>query len=169
MMHELKDTQYKIYKPSFYKNKDKLGEYDMLIYDTFSNKYWAFEIKHTTAPYYKQHKHLKNDFIREIIDRNYGSRENAAVLYRGSSCEDSDDGSLYLNITDFMLAVEKHHDMDKAMSELAVGISRYAIEKQNRRNDEKEDLKSGESKSSASIKDRKALAIEAVKCMAHGR
>ena len=90
-------------------------------------------------------------------------------MYRGPSCEDSDDGSLYLNITDFMLAVEKHHDMDKAMSELAVGISRYAIEEQNRRDDEKEEIKSGESKSSASIKDRKALAIEAVKCMAHGR
>ena len=122
MMHELKDTQYRICKPSFYENKDKLGEYDMLIYDTLSDKYWAFEINYTTAPYYNQHKHLNNEFIREIIDRNYGSRENAAVLYRGASCEDSNDGSLYLNITDFMLAVEKHHDMDKAMSELDLKI-----------------------------------------------
>ena len=38
------------------------------------------------------------------------------------TCEDSNDGSLYLNITDFMLAVEKHHDMDKAMSELDLKI-----------------------------------------------
>lgn len=61
-------------------------------------------------------------FIQNFTVLKKQGRENAAVLYRGSSCEDSNDGSLYLNITDFMLAVEKHHDMDKAMSELDVNI-----------------------------------------------
>ena len=55
------------------------------------------------------------------------------------------------------------------ISERIFGISKDNIEEQNRRNDDKEDRKSGEKQSSASIKDRKALAIEAFKYMAHGR
>ena len=126
LKNEFGNTPYDVFKTEFYNNSNKFGEYNILIYDKSAKKYWAFEVKHTTKSCYKHHKYLNNEFIRDFLDRNYGSRENAAVLYRGASCEDSDDGSLYLNITEFLLAVEKHHDMDKAMSELAAGISQYA-------------------------------------------
>lgn len=113
--------RYIINKPVFYINGQKKGEYDMLIYDKKENKYWGFEIKHTTQPYYLQEQHLNNKQIKEVIDDKYGHRENVCVLYRGNPFF-SDSGVYYLNITDFAIAVNKYSDMDKVMNELTKNL-----------------------------------------------
>ena len=128
---DLNKNQYFVCKPDFYVNGQKQGEYDMLIYDKQNNKYWGFEIKHTTKPFYLQEKHLQNEQIREIIDEKYGKRENVCVLYRGDPFVSSG-GTVYLNISDFLIAVNKYKNMDLVMEKLTKELnSRDLYEKEN--------------------------------------
>lgn len=114
----LDKEQFFVCKPIFYINGQKMGEYDMLIYDRFTNEYWSFEIKHTTQPFYEQEKHLRNEEIRKMIDEKYGTRKGACVLYRGESFVASDSGTIYLNIAEFLIAVNKYQNMDVTMREI---------------------------------------------------
>lgn len=129
----LSKDDYEVCKPVFLSSdKNKKGEYDMLIWDKHQNRYWGFEVKHTSNPYLGiskktgkydgQDKHLINPEITECVDYMYGHRENVCVLYNGSPFI-ADGGeerpnTPYLNITDFMLAVDKYKDMDKVMEVL---------------------------------------------------
>jgi len=133
----LSPNRYSVCKPKFEKielgdnTEISVGEYDMLIWDKAQNKYWGFEVKHSSKAYLGfdeegkydgQNKHLINPEITECIDKYYGHRENVCVLYNGSPFV-ADGGeerpnTLYLNITDFMLAVDKYKDMDKVMEVL---------------------------------------------------
>jgi hypothetical protein len=47
----------------------------------------------------------------------YGDRESACVLYLGKPFV-KNTGTVYLNITDFLLSIDKQRDMDKVMEEL---------------------------------------------------
>ncbi len=97
------------------------GEYDMLIYDKESNSYWAFEIKHTTESFHKQSQHLENEHFKEIIDRNYGNRENVCVLYNGTSFKTPSD-ILYLNISDFVKEISRCRDVKTAIQNLTCNL-----------------------------------------------
>ena len=120
--------KYFVTKPVFYNDKKNIGEYDMLIRDNEQKKYWGFEIKHTTNPYYEQEEHLINNKLQTIIDKQYGNRENVAVLYRGNPFL-SDTGTYYLNLTDFMLAVNKYKDMEKVFAEITRNLSVINLKK----------------------------------------
>lgn len=117
----LDQEHYFVCKPEFYMNGQKRGEYDMLIYDKKANKYWAFEIKHTTNPYYKQEEHLQNDKLKEVIMNKYGECQNVCVLYRGEPCV-SDAGTIYLNITDFLRTIYEFPNLDVAFSRLTDSV-----------------------------------------------
>ena len=117
----LPDNKYSVAKPVFFNRKDRYGEYDMLIWDKLKNSYWAFEIKHTDMPYYKQEEKLTDNFLKEIIDYKYGDKENVAVLYRGNPFKNTT-GTYYINITDFAIAVNKYNDITLAMEELTHNI-----------------------------------------------
>lgn len=110
--------RYDVVKPSFTIEGQSGGEYDMLVYDKKDDLYWGFEIKHTTNAFYKQEQHLQNDFITAFMDKKYGKREHVCVLYRGNPFVSST-GTIYLNITDFCLAVDKYRDMEKVFEELS--------------------------------------------------
>jgi len=131
----LSKDDYEVCKPVFLNpDKSKKGEYDMLIRDKHKERYWGFEIKHTSSPYWGlgynektgkydgQVKNFINPEITDCVNKNYGHRENVCVLYNGSPFV-ADGGEekpkiLYLNIADFMLAVDKYKDMDKVMEVL---------------------------------------------------
>lgn len=123
---DLDKRKYMVCKPTFKENKNPIGEYDMLIYDKNKNSYWAFEIKHTSNPYYKQEQYITNPFLKEVIDNNYGHRENVAVLYRGNPFK-SETGTFYFNITDFMKAVHKYRDIDLVFNVLSKNIAKKNI------------------------------------------
>jgi GTPase SAR1 family protein len=122
-------SQYKVFKPEFNINGKKAGEYDMLIYDTENNQYWAFEIKHSIQSVTTQTKHLQNETIKEIVDENWGNREVVAVLYRGKTFK-SDSNTYYINITDFSLAINQYRDIKKAMHEICFGLCKDIIDSQ---------------------------------------
>lgn len=124
----LSKDDYMVLKPSFEVNGVSKGEYDMLIYDKKQYKYWGFEIKHTSNPFYKQEQHLQNTVLREIIDRQYGNRENVCVLYRGNPFI-ATSGTIYLNITDFSLAVGKYKNIDKVFEKLTKNLPTFDIPK----------------------------------------
>lgn len=113
----LPSARYSVSKPVFIINGQTKGEYGMLIYDKVDDKYWFFEIKHTTAPFHIQEKYLLNPQITEVLDKNYGSCENACVLYSGTPFI-TDTGTFYLNIADFLMTVDKYKDMDRVMESL---------------------------------------------------
>ena len=124
VMNSLPQNRYMVCKPKFRINNDTVGEYDMLIYDKYENKYWGFEIKHTSNPfneydengkYIGQDKTLINTEIQEVVDEYYGNRENVSVLYNGKPMIAAT-GTEYYNIADFLVAVDKYRDMDKAMA-----------------------------------------------------
>ena len=120
----LSAKDYFVLKPTFKINSQPqsiAGEYEMLVSHKADGKYWAFEIKHTTEPYSAQAKHLENPEFRKIIDYCYGDRQIATVLYRGDSFQSSA-GIYWLNIADFLLAVDKLRDMDKVMKELTLNL-----------------------------------------------
>lgn len=123
---DLANTPYKVCKPVFKKGTDSLGEYDMLIYDNNKNSYWAFEIKHTTEPYFKQEKHLTDSFLQNVIDDKYGHRENVAVLYRGNPFK-SETGIYYFNITDFLTTIHKYKNLDLVFDILSRNICEKRI------------------------------------------
>ena len=117
----LPKDRYMIEKPSFSIKNGASGEYDMLVYDKKKNIYFAFEFKHTTEPFYLQMKHLLNEKFKEIADQYYGERQGAYVLYRGTPFRDPS-GVIYLNINGFLLAVDKHKDIETALDFLTKDI-----------------------------------------------
>ena len=126
VMNSLPQSRYMVCKPKFKINNDSVGEYDMLIYDKSENRYWGFEIKHTTTPfneYYEngkyigQDKTLINAEIQEVIDEHYGNREKVCVLYNGNPMT-APTGTEYYNISDFLIAVDEHKNMDKVIETL---------------------------------------------------
>lgn len=123
---DLVNTPYKVCKTVFKNGTDSLGEYDMLIYDINKNSYWAFEIKHTTEPYFKQEKHLTNTVLQNVIDNKYGHRKDVAVLYRGNPFK-SETGIYYFNITDFLTAVHNYKNLDLVFDVLAKDICEKRI------------------------------------------
>lgn len=123
VMNSLPQNRYMVCKLNFLTNNDTVGEYDMLIYDKHENKYWGFLIKHTSNPFneYDEHgkyigqgKILINAEIQEVVNEYYGNRENIGVLYNGKPTITTT-GTEYYNISDFLFAVDKYRDMDKAM------------------------------------------------------
>ena len=57
----------------------------------------------------------------EVTDYFYGNRCEFAVLYCGESFQ-SNTGRYWLNIADFLLAVDKYKDMDKVMTKLTENL-----------------------------------------------
>lgn len=114
---DLPKDRYYVTKPKFTVENKSSGEYDMLVYDKTANRYWGFEIKHTTNPHIGQYKNLNNPLLQEIIDMNFGNRQNVCVLYRGESLE-APGGMRFINITDFLCSLHKTKDIHKTMLQL---------------------------------------------------
>lgn len=110
-------SKYIVCKPCFKMYGKAVGEYDMLIYDKQEDRYWGFEIKHTGNPYHKQYQHLENEAFTAVLDAKYGHRENVCVLYSGTSFT-TNDGILYLNLSDFIKTVTLQRDVEKAIAVL---------------------------------------------------
>lgn len=123
VMNSLPQNRYMVCKLNFLTNNDTVGKYDMLIYDKHENKYWGFLIKHTSNPFneYDEHgkyigqgKNLINAEIQEVVNEYYGNRESIGVLYNGKPTITTA-GTEYYNISDFLVAVDKYRNMDRAM------------------------------------------------------
>lgn len=119
--------QYKVYKPSFFVNDQKKGEYDMLIYEVELNRYWGFEIKHTTMPFIDQEKHLQNEAFFPILEQNFVHRENVCVLYRGEPFFSEGSDTIYLNVADFLCSINHTHNIEKTISDLTQNIPTHKI------------------------------------------
>ena len=131
----LPSDRYLVLKPTFRIDGISAGEYDMLIYEKEMNRYWAFEIKHTSHPfigcrdnvYIGQDKHLLNEDFRSVIQNMYGTRMEDCVLYNGSSFE-SPLGTLYLNISDFMIMLENSPSVEIAFKYLKKGLQKESFD-----------------------------------------
>ena len=110
----LPKNKYKIIKPVFRINGKSAGEYDMLVHDVGKGSYWAFEIKHSKEACEQQVKYLENSRIQEVVDAQFGMRENVCVLYRGNPFKNSN-GTVYLNIKDFLCSLEETKDMHQTI------------------------------------------------------
>lgn len=140
--HSLNPSRYRVCKPVFKIMKEsKLfqHEYDMLVYDKQEDKYYGFEIKHTDMPYMGFDEHGKyngqdyvliDEDIKEIVDKQFGKRENVCVLYNGSPFA-APNGTEYYNIGAFLNAVATYQDMDKAMSALKQELTKNIEESKN--------------------------------------
>jgi hypothetical protein len=113
----LPKKRYDVAKTCFVIKGKDYCEYDMLIFDHEKCRCRGFEIAYTTQPFAWQERHLQNEMFREIIDHEYGERESVCVLYLGESFA-LPSGTIYLNITDFLMSVERYHDMDQVFDEL---------------------------------------------------
>ena len=116
----LPKERYTIIKPEF-KMEHYSGEYDMLIYDSITDKHWDFEIKYNKNIYPEQCKHLLNSDFLDKISKDYGTRAQACVLYRGETTQ-TELGIIYINITDFALAIDKYHNINAAFADLTKDI-----------------------------------------------
>jgi hypothetical protein len=115
--NDIPKEKYEIVKPEFFVDGQKKGEYDMLIWDKQENRYWGFEIKHASLPCREQERHLQDEFLKEVVDRNYGRLEKVCVLYKGESFLSST-GTYYLNLSDFAKEVHRERDMEKVLEKL---------------------------------------------------
>lgn len=102
-------------------HRNRSGEYDMLIYDRKRDSYTAFEIKHTNQPYSEQYKHLLNPDFQDTADRKYGDKENACVLYNGSTFS-TPQGVTYLNLSDFVKEITRRKDVAETIQHLCRDI-----------------------------------------------
>ena len=115
-------NKYEVYKPSFVINGQNKGEYDMLIHELATNRYWGFEIKHTTMPFIAQEKHLQNEAFFSILEQNFGHRENVCVLYRGEPFFSEGSDTIYLNVADFLCSINNTHNVEKTISDLTQNL-----------------------------------------------
>ena len=60
---------------------------------------------------------MKDEALRTAVDYGHGERQIAAVLYEGKSYINND-GIIYFNILEFLLAIELFRDMEKAIAAL---------------------------------------------------
>ena len=120
---QLKGERYEVGKPVFYGKLGGLrsGEYDMLVRDKKEKLYWAFEVKHTDVVTSRQGRHLLRKDLEEAIEFQFGKKKNVAILYNGGAFQDKS-GIVYLNVSDFLLSVDKNRDMEKVFFELSNGI-----------------------------------------------
>lgn len=121
----LDNKKYYVCKPMFLVNGENKGEYDILVYDNQENVYWAVEVKHSSEICEEQSKHLRNPFFKEIIDRQYGTRADFFVLYRGES--QISNGVKYINIADFMFELYESKDINETL--LQIG-EEFALEQE---------------------------------------
>lgn len=116
------DKKYSTFKPDFTINGKSAGEYDLLVYDNENNNYYAFEVKHTKNLIIGQDKNFRNDLVTDCINSEYGERKIAAVLYRGNPCI-NENGTVYFNISDFLIAVNKYKNMDLVIDNLTKDLN----------------------------------------------
>ena len=117
----LDPDRYFVFKPEFIIDGNYAGEYDMTVYDKTKHYYFGFEVKHTENPYSNQYKNLENEELRNVMDYQYNGKKNVSVLYRGSSFKTPEE-IYYINISDFLKAVDEYKDMDKAMDLLTKNL-----------------------------------------------
>ena len=115
----LPHVNYEVCKPSFEINrhgqaKPKTYEYDMLVYNRQVKEYYAFEIKHSREAIPEQCESLAHPELREIMDKNFHKRACACVLYLGNSFVTTD-GVAYLNIADFLAALDLCKNLESAV------------------------------------------------------
>ena len=125
----LDSNRYYVFKPEFSIDGNDVGEYDLTVYDKKNQYYFGFEVKHTDNPYSGQYKNLKNEELKEVMDYQYSYRKNVSVLYRGSSFG-TPEGIYYINISDFLKAVDEYKNMDKAMDLLTKDLPIIDLEKE---------------------------------------
>ena len=109
----LSADKYSVCKVTF--NNSENGAYDMLIYDKRNDLYYAFEIYNTAERDSEQCRHLLNESFRSVIDRKYGKRESACVLYSGQPFT-APQGISYLNILDFIKEIARVKDVKEAIN-----------------------------------------------------
>ncbi|MBO6264400.1 MAG: hypothetical protein J6M57_00100 [Acidaminococcaceae bacterium] len=100
----------------FRKDGNLCAEYGMVVHRRYG-MYWVFTINLSTEPSLKQEGYLKDEALRTAVDYGHGERQIAAVLYEGKSYINND-GIIYFNILEFLLAIELFRDMEKAIAAL---------------------------------------------------
>lgn len=120
-MQALDNNNFYVCKPEFSVDGESFGEYDLLIFDKRQKAYYGFEVKHSMETHPDQYKTLENQEIAEVLNYQYGKRENVAVLYRGPSGL-TEDNRVYLNITDFLKSLGETLDIAKTMKKLLAAL-----------------------------------------------
>ena len=112
----LYERKYEVYRTVFEDYfGNTVGKYDMLVYDKEHGKYMIFAITHLSGVI--QDKNPEDPQMDEVLSRRFGTCGANCNLYNGESVK-TDTGAVWLNTSDFLIAVDKYKDMDKAMETL---------------------------------------------------
>ena len=110
--------RYDIVKPEFFIDNNKVGEYDMLIFDKEQQVNYSFEIKHSSSATLFQTKYLMNRQLDSVINTHFGYTQIKAVLYNGNSFINNY-GVYYFNSSDFLDKVSEVHDIEAVVNEMS--------------------------------------------------
>lgn len=91
-----------------------IGDIDMVVCDTFRDRSWCFEVKHSSSFSDAQAKHLNNGRFCEAVAREYAPVVGRIVLYRGKERRSGD--VRWLNVETFLREI--HRDFLGAMESL---------------------------------------------------
>lgn len=89
-------SRYRVFKLQF-----AVGEYDMVIYDTETNKCGIYEIKHSEQAVPEQYRHLEDSEKLRQTERRFGKITQRCVLYRGPE-QWSENGVRHQNVEMFL-------------------------------------------------------------------
>lgn len=84
---------------------DAGGEYDMVVYDSITNRCKLYEIKHSTAINKRQTRYLADATCCEIVEKCISPIDGKYVLYRGENTVIDD--VEYLNVEQYLCDLKK--------------------------------------------------------------
>jgi|GEM_PF-6708870 len=111
---------YKIYF-AHGENQDFYKTVDMLIHDRDRNQYRIFKITHASDATQIADEQQLNARETDLLNKEFGTQDGAYVLYNGKTTK-SATGTICLNISDFLLALDKYKDVDKVMEALTADL-----------------------------------------------
>lgn len=109
-------SRYETCRSVLYDN-EKHYSFDLIVLDREILRHWCFIVSLSSKPDCEQEWCLHDETIGAGLEFGFCKRAGAAVLYNGDSLVGGA-GTVFLNIKDFLSAIEKHLDMEKAFEEL---------------------------------------------------
>ena len=73
----------------------------MVIYDRKTNTCEAYEIKHTSEPFYKQYRHLVNEDFVKATEKKFGKITKRCIIYKGKTFSE-ENGIEYKNVEEYL-------------------------------------------------------------------
>lgn len=130
----LPKKRFEVFKTQF----GNAGEYDTVIRNKDNDTYYAFETKHSAevfcgysknGKYIGQDKNLISEEFAKLAKEQYGKCAGTSVLYNGEPCV-NENGTYYFNASDFLISLDKTHDIDRTMEVLVAKANEHDMRRE---------------------------------------